>query len=211
MARRTQLPGYLLHKPSGKAFVLIKQEWHWLGDHGSDESHFRYDEVLSKLLAKSKRGKLNAHALSISELLTAFWGHAKKRYGGSGKGPFGAAVNWRPIIRLLREHHGADEPHDFGPLALRELIEVMSKLGWNRRYLNDQISRTKQIFKWGVSHELVDQDVYFQLRTVDSVRRGEISNLREASEVQQMSLAVKNFLPSLASSNSLVRRSPLVP
>jgi integrase len=69
---------------------------------------------------------------------------------------------------------------------MRELIDVMAEFGWNRRYLNDQISRIKQIFKWGVSRELVDQDVYFRLRTVDSVRRGEISNLREASEVQQI-------------------------
>ena len=130
MARRRQLPRYLHHKAGGQAYVLINQKQHWLGKFGTDESHLRYDEIISKLLAKSKRLKLTAHALSISELLTAFWGHAKKRYGGSGKGPYGGAVNWRPIIRLLRQRHGSDEPSDFGPLAMREFIDEMATAKW---------------------------------------------------------------------------------
>ncbi len=197
MARRRQLPGYLLHKATGQAFVLIDRKMVWLGKHGTDESHLRYDEEISDLLAK--RSALTARRLTISELLAAFWGHAKKRYGRAGKGPYGAAVNWRPIIRLLREHHGADEPRDFGPLALRELIDKMPAFGWNRRYLNDQVSRIKQIFKWGVSRELIEHVVYDRLLTVDNVRRGEMDGLAEAVEIEPIDCAVVDAtIPYLA-------------
>ncbi|HJN07669.1 MAG TPA: site-specific integrase, partial [Pirellulaceae bacterium] len=76
MARRRQLPGYLLHKATGQASVLIDRKMVWLGKHGTDESHLRYDEEISDLLAK--RSALTARRLTISELLAAFWGHAKK-------------------------------------------------------------------------------------------------------------------------------------
>jgi integrase len=185
--RKRQLPGYLLHKASGQARVVINGKDIWLGKHGTSESHDRYDEEISKVLEQTRLSETN---ISISEVLAAFWAFAKKRYGNTGKGRYGAAVSWRPIIRLLRERHGDDRPRDFGPLALRALIEEMPSHGWNRRYANDHIGRIKRIFKWAASQELVDHSVYQRLLTVAGIRFGEFDAMEEPAEVEPVADSV---------------------
>jgi len=42
MARKRKPPGYLLHKPTGQARVILDGKTHYLGVHGSPESHEQY-------------------------------------------------------------------------------------------------------------------------------------------------------------------------
>jgi len=46
----------------------------------------------------------------------------------------------------------------FGPLALQRLQQKGFELGWSRADINDNVSRIKQIFRWGTSQELVSSD-----------------------------------------------------
>ena len=43
-------PKYALHKPTGQARVRINGKSHYLGPHGSPESHKRYDALIAKWL-----------------------------------------------------------------------------------------------------------------------------------------------------------------
>jgi hypothetical protein len=38
-AKKPRVPGYLLHKPSGRAIVKVAGKLIYLGEYGSDESH----------------------------------------------------------------------------------------------------------------------------------------------------------------------------
>jgi integrase len=48
----------------------------------------------------------------------------------------------------------------------------MIKLGWSRTYINRQIGRIKQIFKWAAAQELIPVDAYQALLTVAGLRKG---------------------------------------
>lgn len=169
-SKARRIPAYLLHKSRGLAKVRIDGKDHYLGEYGSPESYEKYDDLIGKHI---EIADLDATSITISELLALYWRYAKKRYGEKGKGPNGAAVNRRPIIRMLRQRHGRQRPRDFGPLAFREMIEAMPGMGWSRTYANEQIARVKQIFKWAVSRELIDVVVCQRLLTVDGIRMGE--------------------------------------
>ena len=182
---KNQVPSYRKHR-SGQARVTIVGKDHYLGPYGSAESYARYDELVAGYLAE--RGPRDeSKPRTVNELLVRFWQHAKQRYGKSGKGPHGAAVNWRPLIKLLREKHGRESPERFGPLAFRSLIDDMLERGWSRQYANKQVSRVKQIYKWAASHELVTANTYQRLATVEGVRFGE-KDFRETAPVPSNNL-----------------------
>ena len=60
----------------------------------------------------------------------------------------------------------------FGPRHLRPVRQKMLDTGWSRSWINAQVARVRQIFKWGTSHELVPSDVYPALQAVPGLKRG---------------------------------------
>ena len=99
MARARKIPAYTLHTPSGQARVRINGKDHYLGPHKSEASRKKYDRLIAKYLADDDRP--TEPWVTISQIMVMFWRHAKVRYGKSGKGKYGTAINWRPIIRLV--------------------------------------------------------------------------------------------------------------
>ena len=45
---RAKVPGYLLHKATGQARVVLNGRTHYLGIYGSPESHAHYAEIVKK-------------------------------------------------------------------------------------------------------------------------------------------------------------------
>ncbi len=54
MARKKRVPGYLLHKASGQARVVLNGQTHYLGPHGSPESKAEYDRLIAEWLASGR-------------------------------------------------------------------------------------------------------------------------------------------------------------
>ncbi len=160
---QNRLPSYRKHH-SGQARVTINGQDHYLGPYGSSESYVRYDEVIANYLAE--RNPDGRQARTVSEVLSLFWLHCKKRYGGNGKGRFGNAVCYRPAIRILREQFGSTPVVEFGPKKLKRVIEAMDAAGWSRKNLTDNVNKTRLIFSWDVSEELVDPRVPMALQHV---------------------------------------------
>ena len=48
MRHSKHVPGYLLHKPTGQAYVRIRGKCIYLGTYNSPESHHLYAEVISE-------------------------------------------------------------------------------------------------------------------------------------------------------------------
>ena len=174
-----RVPRYLLHKRSGHARVIINGVEHHLGKHGSPESKLKYDQLIADYLADVS----DPVGMTVNQLCMAYWKFAKVRYGNTGKGKFGAAINWRPVLELLRDHYGDQPARDFGPKALKNLLPAMEGRGWSRSYVNRNRDRIKQIFRWAVSEELLPVEVYTRLMTVENVRRGQ-TNAPENEPIQ---------------------------
>jgi integrase len=71
-------------------------------------------------------------------------------------------------MRLLKKHFGTTPVSRFGPKALKRVVAEMVAAGWSHGYCVDMLSRTKQIFKYCASEELISHTVYDRLRTVDA-------------------------------------------
>ena len=168
-ALKHRVPRYCLHQRSGQARVRINGQEYWLGRYGSVESRRRYDELIAKYLARRQQRDVG---ITVSQVVSLFWRHAKLRYGDSGKGKWGAAVNWRPILRMLRQRYGKEPARDFGPRKLQAILDEMPALGWSRTYCNQQLARTKRMFKWAVRQEYVPAEVYAALCSVEGLRKG---------------------------------------
>ncbi len=84
MPKSSKPPAYRLHKASGQAVVTINKQDHYLGPHGSAKSREAYARLLGKqaTTAQEAREAVPAPlaALSVAELLNAFWEHAKAYY-----------------------------------------------------------------------------------------------------------------------------------
>ena len=164
------VPKYSRHKASGQARVLVRGKHHYLGPYGSVESKARYEELVKEFLEARNRKDAG---VTVSQVAAAFWRFAKQRYGSKGKGKYGDAVVWRPVLRLLRKIFGKTLARDFGPRSLQKVQAAMVELDWSRGYANDQLVRCRRAFKWAAAQELVPYCVYEQLLSVEGLRRGE--------------------------------------
>ena len=108
---RQRVPGYLLHKPTGQARVRINGKDHWLGKHGSPESHQQYAELIEEFVSGNEI--MPTHDYTVSQVIALFWRRAKQRYG--------SARTWevRGRYLLATVPAGCMQPHLL-PLDMKE-------------------------------------------------------------------------------------------
>lgn len=184
-----RIPSYTLHGPSGQARVRINGKSFYLGLYGSQESHDRYDALIADLVLDSEP----TTSKTLTAVLAVWWAECQRRYT-RGKGKLHGAGNWRPIIKLLRTHHGEERADDLGPLALRKLLESEAvKENWSLSYTRMQLSRVKMIYKWAAAEELVSITAFQRLEVV------EIRNGRRSKKIPPVSDdVVEQTIPELS-------------
>ena len=104
-----------------------------------------------------------------SSVYDTYWRLAKDYYVKDGR-PTGSIDRIRVALRLLRETYAQTLAHEFGPLALKAIQLRLANSGRSRRYANYLIGTIRQVFKWGVSQELIPEPAYRALTTVDGLR-----------------------------------------
>jgi hypothetical protein len=103
MVKRSRVPGYLLHKPTGYARVRIAGKDIYLGKFDSPESREAYHRLIAEWLqtgeipAKPVEPKLAAASAgpTINEFLVRYWAHCKTYYRdalGGAAGPMRMSV-----------------------------------------------------------------------------------------------------------------------
>ena len=176
--RKPRQPSYRLHRPSGQAVVTIDGKDHYLGPHGTPESHREYAELIARWhtahpIAPVVQQNRPSNSLSVNELLELCWGqHFQEYYSQEGK-PTTESANMSLVIRTVSALFGLIRACDFGPKRLKELRQHMitvQKLA--RTEVNKRIGRVKRIFKYAVSEELVPPSVFHGLQTVSGLRYG---------------------------------------
>jgi integrase len=191
------LPKYRKHKHSGQAVVTLNGRDYYLGKHGTKASRELYDRLTGEWLQGGRQFQPTAgQAISVAELCLRYLRHAETYYVKNGK-PTGTVQSFKATIKYLRLWYAREQASNFGPLALKAVRQKMIDDGLSRRYINDHVSRIKQIFKWGVAEELVAATVYQALVTVPGLRFGR-TEARETERVKPVDDAiVRATLPYL--------------
>jgi integrase len=187
-AKTRRIPSYRHFKPRNLAVVRIEGCDHYLGPHGSAESHERY----LRLIAEWQQGQTAAGtirtvgaptpALTINELVLRYWRHALQHYRKHGE-LTGYHHAIRSALRYLRQLYGSTAAKEFGPLALKAVRQAMIEAGLTRGYINAHVDRIRRAFRWGVSEEVVPVSVVQALETVTGLEKGR-SAARETEPVK---------------------------
>ena len=152
-----------------QARVRIQGKDFYLGEHGSEESHRRYDELVTKVF----KGTLNTSQVkvSVAQLCIAYVNHARTYYVKNGRETSEVSAiqgSLRPLVKL----HGKCRVSEFGPIRLKQVRDAMVDAGIVRKSVNRRIGRIKRMFKWGVENELISGEVLAAVTAIAGLRYG---------------------------------------
>jgi len=168
-------PSYRLHRSTGQAVVTIAGRDHYLGVHGTVQSRDAYDRLIAEWLANGRMLKQQAvGGLTVAELAAAYWHFCESYYVKDGA-PTSELERIQAALRPVRRLYARSPVAGFGPLALKSIREEYVTAGITRRSVNNQMGRTKRMFRWGVENELVPPSVYHGLQAVGGLRKGRTS------------------------------------
>jgi hypothetical protein len=143
--KKSNLPSLTRHGPSGQGRVRLNGHDHYLGcwpeglDDPPPEVRSAYDRLIADWLAAGRRPVDEAHAgastgsavrtggLTVAEVIARFWAHAETYYRHPNGEPTSEQKDYRLSLRPLNFLFGALHAADFGPLALEEVLELMSE------------------------------------------------------------------------------------
>ena len=176
------LPALRHHRPCGRARVRIDGRDYWLGRYGSPEARAGYDALIARYLAAGRKAPPPAPAgvepppdpasVTVTVLVAEFWPWAQAHYRKPDGTPTREADNFRGVLRRLRRRYGNLPVPDFGPARLLEFRDRLAAEGLARRTVNAMVRRVRQVFRWGVSRELVPAEVLTRLEAVEPLRPG---------------------------------------
>lgn len=190
MARpRSKSPSYRLHKPTGQAVVTLAdpdtgaRRDHYLGKHGTPESHHRYAELLQQYQSDGRvvdaKPKIRRPAVAsdtVGGLLLDYWKSEKERFGVKEgqrlKSPLPATQS---ALRTCRRVCGRLPVAEFSPKHLQAVREAFCERKLKRRTVNTYTRFIIAAFKWGVAEERVNPEVVTSLQCVRPYRHGEKS------------------------------------
>lgn len=127
---------------------------------------------------------------TIAALIDQFLDHAKAEYTRQD-GTLGSEYdNYRQALRPLFSLFADELARDFSPKKLNRLQEhAIKEFDWCRTNANKQFSRIKTVFRWAVSEELVDANVFHALQTVRAVKPGRFG-VRETERIEMVADAI---------------------
>jgi integrase len=177
--RKVSLPTYRMHRGSGQAIARINGVDVYLGIHGSPESKAKFQELVRKSMAD--RAKVDAERgvrlyvdLTVAELASRYLLHAETYYTKRGSHTSQLAII-KLTIGVLLDRHAFLEVKDFGPLSLRGCQDAFVARGLSRNEVNRRVRIIRQIFRWGVSMELLSSTILLGLESVAGLRKGRTS------------------------------------
>ena len=181
-------PRYCFHKTSGRAYVIFDGKKHWLGEYGTPESRFKYDQIVATWRGSGLAVTESGDDPFFSEILLAYWEFLEAKYGTENRRS--VACNHMPLIRELRLQYGWLRVSQFGPLKVIEFRD--SLIGRNARsYINTQVSRIKRMFRWAVSRQLIPPAALQAIDAVEGLQKG-YTQAREGRSVESVPDAVVN-------------------
>ena len=208
MARpKSDFPAMRYHV-CGQAIVTIDGKDYYLGKHNTPQAHARY----AYLIAEYQRNGLSlpdsfdvrgwdSFALALTQgappvthqadepilvkhLMAAYNSYAQATYAHCKS----ERLRARQITNEITKAHGELQVDQFGPKMLKALRETWTAAR-SRQYINKLSAFIVQIFKWGVSEELVQESTWTRLKAVEALRFGR-TDAKEGQARKPVSIAV---------------------
>ena len=168
-----RVPGYRLHRPSGRAVVTLNGKDYYLGPHGSKESRAAYDRKIAEYLAT---GQAVSYGVSSKKTTVAMLVADYKEWA-RGYHPLAEYNQIRYALRHLESYHDL-LVSQFTPLKLKAvqatLVKTVGGHGkrLSRKYINVMVDRIRIMFRWAGSNEIADAGIYQALMTVERLKLG---------------------------------------
>lgn len=208
---RAQVPSYLHHKPTNRAYVRLRnpdgsRQTVYLGEYNSPESRKEYARILAGTLpvsdspAECLQPAANA---SVAELLLAYHKHAEDYYRDRQTGRMSDyMVTVNLSIRALRSLYANLPVAEFRPRHLVAVRDSMVSSGLSRKEVNRRIGVIKRAFKWAMGADLAPPDVFQRLAAVEGLRAGrtaapERDRIKPANP-EHVAAAVEHLPPTVA-------------
>lgn len=178
--KKSHIPSYRLHKPSGQARVIVDGRQIYLGKFNSPQSIEAYNRLIAEHLAGAcssvdddlKSGAATTRlGTTIVELALAYWRFAEGYYKKNGE-PTGHLPKVQIALRILRGLYGSRSVADFKPQCLKAIQQSLIAKGNARTYINDVVSTVRRVFKWGVAEGIVPVAIYQALVCVPGLKKG---------------------------------------
>ena len=168
-----RLPAYCVHKSRNLAYMTLGGREVYLGRAHSPESHAKYREALSAVLAglppaDAVRPNRKPSALTVAELAERWYLAERERHGQRHQSVYEAAY----AARELNHSHATARVAEFGPRAFKAIRDRMVRDGRSRQWVNRMMNAIRRCFRWGVGEELVPSDRLEALAAVDGLRHG---------------------------------------
>lgn len=223
--RRT--PKLCHHKATGRAYVILNGRFVYCGRWGTAEANATYDVTIIRWLANGRRLEgehaivpdaappepiHGPEGALVKHLVRDFLRHATDYYRRPDGGKSSSIANFKSACRPLRLLYGDLPAAEFSPGKLKAVRELMVTGGWTwrdrkkqihtarpltRKTVNDRVNRIRQMFNWGVEHELVRADVAMALRMVAGLREGRTDAKEGAGRTGVPLATVKQTLPAM--------------
>lgn len=167
------IPKYSLHKATGQALVRLDGRAHYLGQHGTDVSRQKYDQLIAGWLSGNRSAAPSQ--LTVARLCLKYVNeHARGYYVKNGRNT-SELVSIQMALRPLLKQFGKVKVVDFGPTKLKQVRQTMLDNGVVRKSINRNIGRIRRMFKWGVENEIVPTAVHVALSAMAGLRYGRSS------------------------------------
>lgn len=166
-----RIPGYRHHKPSGQAFIEWRGKRYYLGKHGSLASKDAYKRFLQQhvLPHHPVPPEIKPGRLSIATLCVHFLEWAKPNVRANEYWAYTTGCN--TLVKL----HGLTMADKFGPVKLNEVRDAwIAEKKWTRKYINRQLRRLRNLFRWAAEREYISADVLAKLDTVQPLLKGKV-------------------------------------
>lgn len=225
MAKRGfgKLPEVRLHKRSGNGRVFLNGREHWVGRYGSPEAKARYAELIAAYVtsggtsieatqaAPAPASRLTVD-LTVGELAVRWLRDIEAtrpdhKRSSLWHGAVAASRAIRPFATLSVREFGSRALLDVQRHLIETPISPRKKRGRpstdakpryrSRRYINDVIGRVRQLFHWGVLHELVPDDRVKALEVVPALTYGTSKAKESKPRKRVRPSVVKATLPYL--------------
>lgn len=210
MQRRRRDRRVCYHKHARRYYVTLDRKAHYLSHRRPKERRVPHevqaeaDRVIAAWLLERGKTRPVAPDPSIAELWEGYLAHATERYVKNGRQTSEVACI-RDACKVVARLYGTLPAREFSPKKLQAVRQCYVDAGWERQYINKQVSRVRRMFRWGVAEELVPEATWRALQAVTDLRAHK--GIREGKPVSAASDAdidaVVTRLP--ASLRALVR------